>query len=114
MAAGKVAAGDDDFMPGRRTPIAVVVTTVVVVAAAWMSWFAGGLTFADAAGDSYLLTNSAQAVTFTAFGAARYAFVASRPAPHSNWTSIAQCASQLDSLAAQIASTSSRLPALNS
>src|SRR5690606_278004 len=57
-------------MPARRgTPIAVVVTTVVVVVAAWMSWFAGGLTFADAAGDSYLLTNSAQAVTFTAFGA---------------------------------------------
>ena len=57
-------------MPARRYgPVVVYVVVTVVVAAAWMSWFAGGLTFADAAGDSYLLTNSAMAVTFTAFGA---------------------------------------------
>ncbi len=43
-------------------------TTTVVIVAAWVSWFAGGLTFADAASDSYLLTNSVQAVTFTALG----------------------------------------------
>jgi signal transduction histidine kinase len=42
--------------------------TVVLVGAAWVSWFLAGFTLADAAG-SYLLTNSAIAVTFTAFGA---------------------------------------------
>ncbi|GLW99909.1 sensor histidine kinase [Microtetraspora sp. NBRC 16547] len=52
----------------RAGPVAVLTLTVVVVAAAWVSWFLGGLTFADAADDSYLLTNSAQALTFTAFG----------------------------------------------
>jgi signal transduction histidine kinase len=50
-------------------PVAAFAVTVAVVGAAWLSWFAGGLGMADAAGDSYLLTNSAQAVTFTAFGA---------------------------------------------
>ncbi|WP_182907004.1 sensor histidine kinase [Microbispora sp. H13382] len=53
----------------RAGPAAVLTLTAVVVAAAWVSWFLGGLTFADAADDSYLLTNSAQALTFTAFGA---------------------------------------------
>lgn len=46
----------------------IVTVTAIVVATAWFSWFAGGLTFADAAGDSYLLTNSAVALTFTIFG----------------------------------------------
>ncbi|MEU6410533.1 hypothetical protein [Microbispora sp. NPDC046933] len=53
----------------RAGPVAALTLTVVVVAAAWVSWFLGGLTFADAAEGSYLLTNSAQALTFTAFGA---------------------------------------------
>ncbi|MBB2741398.1 UNVERIFIED_ORG: signal transduction histidine kinase [Microbispora rosea subsp. rosea] len=53
----------------RAGPVAVLTLTTVVVAAAWVSWFLGGLTFADAADDSYLLTNSAQALTFTTFGA---------------------------------------------
>ncbi|MEV0968467.1 sensor histidine kinase [Microtetraspora glauca] len=56
-------------MPGKRTaPVAVVAVTGVVVVATWVSWFAGGLTVGDAA-ESYLLTNSAMSVTFTAFGA---------------------------------------------
>ncbi|MEV1168862.1 sensor histidine kinase [Nonomuraea sp. NPDC049784] len=49
-------------------PIAVVSVTTTMVGAAWVSWFAGGLTIADAAG-SYLLTNTAMAMTFTTFGA---------------------------------------------
>lgn len=53
----------------RAGPVAVLTLTAVVVVAAWVSWFLGGLTFADAADDSYLLTNSAQALTFTTFGA---------------------------------------------
>jgi signal transduction histidine kinase len=53
----------------RGGPIVVFTVTTVAVAAAWVSWFLGGLTLRDATGDSYLLTNSAQAVTFTAFGA---------------------------------------------
>lgn len=52
----------------RRGPIAACVVAIVVVAASWVSWFVGGHTLADAAG-SYLLTNSAMAVTFSAFGA---------------------------------------------
>jgi two-component system NarL family sensor kinase len=44
------------------------VIAIVVVAASWVSWFVGGHTLADTAG-SYLLTNSAMAVTFSAFGA---------------------------------------------
>ncbi|WP_067177066.1 sensor histidine kinase [Microtetraspora niveoalba] len=52
----------------RAGPVAVVAVTGLLDAATWASWFAGGLTLADAA-DSYLLTNSAISVTFTAFGA---------------------------------------------
>jgi signal transduction histidine kinase len=52
----------------RAGPIAAFAVTIAVLGAAWVSWFAGGLTFADAPG-SYLLTNSAMALTFTAFGA---------------------------------------------
>ncbi len=50
-----------------RGPITVLAVTVVVCFAAWMAWFIGGHTFADAF-DSYLLSNTALGVTFTAFG----------------------------------------------
>ncbi|MFG2076728.1 sensor histidine kinase [Nonomuraea maritima] len=53
----------------RRTVlVGTVVVTVAAVGSAWVSWFAGGNTLRDAA-DTYLVTNSVQAVTFTAFGA---------------------------------------------
>jgi two-component system, NarL family, sensor kinase len=52
----------------RAGPIAACAAAIVVVAASWVSWFVGGHTMADAAG-SYLLTNSAMAVAFSAFGA---------------------------------------------
>lgn len=56
-------------MSARRAgPTTACAAVLVVVALAWVSWFAGGLTPADASG-SYLLTNSAMAVTFTGFGA---------------------------------------------
>ncbi|WP_248960758.1 sensor histidine kinase [Sphaerisporangium perillae] len=51
----------------RPGPIVVFAVTMAVVVASWVSWLAGGQTVADAA-ESYLLTNSAMAVTFTAFG----------------------------------------------
>jgi len=52
----------------RAVPITTFTITVTVIAAAWASWFAGDYGLRDAA-DTYLLTNSAMAVTFTAFGA---------------------------------------------
>ena len=54
-------------MAGKAWPIAGFATVSVVVLAAWVSWLSNGHTVADSA-DSYLLTNSAMAVTFTAFG----------------------------------------------
>lgn len=51
----------------RAGPAATLAVSVVLVAAAWVSWLAGGFTVGDAA-ESYLLTNSAMALTFTAFG----------------------------------------------
>ncbi len=66
----RAARSDDGHMPLKRdVPVAVFAAVTLAVLAAWASWFAGGLTFGDAAGGSYLLTNSAMAVTFTAFGA---------------------------------------------
>ena len=58
---------DDVGMAGKAWPIAGFATVSVVVLAAWVSWLSNGHTVADSA-DSYLLTNSAMAVTFTAFG----------------------------------------------
>ncbi|GAA4599594.1 hypothetical protein GCM10023194_80110 [Planotetraspora phitsanulokensis] len=56
-------------MPASRAaPIATFTITSVAIAAAWWSWFAGGYDLRDAA-ETYLLTNSAMGVTFTAFGA---------------------------------------------
>ncbi|GIH71785.1 sensor histidine kinase [Sphaerimonospora thailandensis] len=52
----------------RAGPVTVIAVTGLMVVATWVSWFAGGLTVGDAA-ESYLLTNSAMSVTFTAFGA---------------------------------------------
>ncbi|GAA4570170.1 sensor histidine kinase [Planotetraspora kaengkrachanensis] len=52
----------------RAAPIATFTVTAVAIAAAWASWLAGGYDLRDAA-ETYLLTNSAMAVTFTAFGA---------------------------------------------
>lgn len=61
-------------MPARRaTPIGVVALTVVVVVAAWVCWFLGGLGLRDVV-DSYLLTNSAVSLTYTAFGSLVLAF----------------------------------------
>jgi len=56
-------------MSGKRAgpPAAVFAVTAAVVVAAWASWLAGGHSVAETA-ESYLLTNSAMAVTFTAFG----------------------------------------------
>src|SRR5262249_31526470 len=51
----------------RGVPLVAFGAAVVVLVAAWVSWFAGGHTLGDTA-DTYLLTNSAQALTFTAFG----------------------------------------------
>jgi hypothetical protein len=54
-------------MSGKRAgpPAAVFAVTAAVVVAAWASWLAGGHSVAETA-ESYLLTNSAMAVTFTA------------------------------------------------
>ena len=52
----------------RLGPIAGCAIVIGVVAAAWVAFFLPGRTLADAAG-SYLLTNSAMAVTFSLFGA---------------------------------------------
>ncbi|MEU4235432.1 histidine kinase [Nonomuraea sp. NPDC026600] len=52
----------------RAGPVTVFSVTVIAVGAAWVSWSAGGYTVGDAV-ESYLLTNSAMAVTFTSFGA---------------------------------------------
>jgi two-component system NarL family sensor kinase len=52
----------------QRTALAIVIGTVAIIVAAWVIWFADGQTFADAA-SSYLLTNSAMSLTFTALGA---------------------------------------------
>ncbi len=56
-------------MSGKRAgpPAAVFAVTAAVVVAAWAAWLAGGHSVAESA-ESYLLTNSAMAVTFTAFG----------------------------------------------
>jgi two-component system, NarL family, sensor kinase len=51
----------------RAGPVAVVAVTVAVVGAAWTLWLGGGQDLAGSV-DSYLLTSSAMAVTFTAFG----------------------------------------------
>jgi two-component system NarL family sensor kinase len=53
---------------GRKLPAAVFGFTLAVVVGAWGCWVAAGLTVRDSV-DSYLLTNSVMAVTFTAFGA---------------------------------------------
>ncbi|MEU8078925.1 sensor histidine kinase [Catellatospora citrea] len=56
-------------MPTRRVlPAAIVGATAAAVGFAWTCWFAAGYTLADSV-DAYLLTNSALAVTFGAFGA---------------------------------------------
>ena len=57
-------------------PVAGCAVTILLVAASWVSWFLAGHTVADAS-ESYLLTNSAIAVTFSAFGAV---VLANRPA----------------------------------
>src|SRR3954447_9600826 len=59
----------DQSMRVRRIgPIAVLVAVVATVVAAWVSWLDHGYTFVDST-ESYLLTNSAIAVTFGSFGA---------------------------------------------
>jgi len=56
-------------MSGKRAaPIAACAIAILLVAASWVMWFAGGFSLTDAAG-SYLLSNSAIAVTFWGFGA---------------------------------------------
>jgi signal transduction histidine kinase len=52
----------------RVGAVATVAVPVALVLSAWAGWFAGGLTLADVV-DSYLLTNSAMALTFCAFAA---------------------------------------------
>jgi hypothetical protein len=60
---------EDGHMSARYAgPSSVFALTGILVVAAWVCWFLGGLGLADAAG-SYLLTNTAMSVTFTAFGA---------------------------------------------
>jgi two-component system NarL family sensor kinase len=56
--------------PSRGLPWPLVACAVpaLAVALSWAGWLRGGFTLADSA-DSYLLTNSAMAVTFSAFGA---------------------------------------------
>jgi signal transduction histidine kinase len=55
-------------MAGKRAVlITVCAATMTVVIVSWISWFIGGFSFGDSMG-SYLLTNSAMAVSFTAFG----------------------------------------------
>jgi two-component system NarL family sensor kinase len=51
----------------RTGQIGLLAAVVAVVMAAWASWIAHGYTFGDAA-ETYLLTNSAVALTFGAFG----------------------------------------------
>ncbi len=50
-----------------RLPAVAAALTVLLVFGAWVSWLAGGFTLSDAA-DSYLLSNSVMALTFTGFG----------------------------------------------
>lgn len=60
---------DDEAMAAKRVgPIAGCTIVIVVVSAAWVAFLIPGRTLADAVG-SYLLTNSAIAVTFSVFGA---------------------------------------------
>ncbi|MFC4530073.1 sensor histidine kinase [Sphaerisporangium dianthi] len=61
-------AGRKGDSAGRVWPVVVFALVLVMIIGAWVSWLAGGYTVGDAA-ESYLLTNSAMAVTFTAFGA---------------------------------------------
>ncbi|MEV0568518.1 sensor histidine kinase [Dactylosporangium sp. NPDC050588] len=63
----------------------VLGVVVATLAGAWVSWFVGGLTFADAA-ETYLLTNTAMAATFTAFGALVLAY---RPGQRIGWLFVA-------------------------
>lgn len=77
---------DDGRMSAQAArPIAVFTTVALVVAGAWAAWLSAGYTVAESE-QSYLLTNSAMAVTFTAFGA----FVlAHRPGHRIGWLFVA-------------------------
>jgi signal transduction histidine kinase len=69
----------------RAGPIGIFTSVAVVVAAAWIAWLSAGHTVGESA-ESYLLTNSFMAVTFTAFGT----FVlAHRPGHRIGWLFVA-------------------------
>src|SRR5919202_3410098 len=60
--------GDPRVWRPRPAPVVAAGVPALAVALSWVGWLHGGLTLGDSA-DSYLLTNSAMALTFSAFGA---------------------------------------------